>query len=270
MAKEVQEVENEGFKDIPLIQSKLSEVNELIKPYQLAYVSPTEDCVPLERNAHYMDKDVLDKLTANVSEDGFLSQLPFGMKRESDGKYLILSGNHRLKASIKAHLEYILILYIDEVDKDTQIAYQLSHNSLIGKDDKQMLQEIYNEISSIEKKEFSGLNGINFIDIKKINPPAIGDGDIELTEMKFQFIESKSNSIRNVLSTLEEMDIDENTTIVVGSFEAFIKVMQEVKKVYDIKSRSIAFSKMVDICSAYIESYKADVEEQQRLAEESE
>lgn len=267
MAKEQQKVKG-GVRDINLIRQKLDDVNTLIAPYKLAYVSPTEECVPLEFNAHYMDKDVLDKLTSNVAHDGFLSQLPFGMKRNDDGKYLILSGNHRLKAAIKAKLEYILILYIDECDKDTQIGYQLSHNSLVGKDDMQMLKELYNKINSMEAREFSGLNGLNFVDVNKISMPAIGEGDIELTEMKFQFVESKSNSIKNTLDALEKMGIDENSTIVVGSFESYIKVLQEVKKTYDIKSKSVAFSRMIDICQAYLDALKEQQEEKQKKIED--
>lgn len=57
MDKKVQEI-----KDVHFIQEKLDEVNKLIAPYQLAYVSPTEDCVPLEKNAHYMEKQTLDRL----------------------------------------------------------------------------------------------------------------------------------------------------------------------------------------------------------------
>lgn len=254
---------NGEIKDISLIRQKLDDVNALIAPYKLAYVSPTENCVSLTFNAHYMEKGVFDKLTANVAHDGFLSQLPFGMKQEADGKYLILSGNHRLKAAIKAGLEYILILYIDECDKDTQLGYQLSHNSLVGKDDIQMLKELYDQIETMEAREFSGLNGLNFVDVNKISLPAIGEGDIELTEMKFQFIESKSNSIKNTLDALEKMGLDEHSTIVVGSFEAYIKVLQEVKKTYDIKSKSVAFSKMIDICQAYLEALKEQEDEEQ-------
>lgn len=247
MAKEVQAVN----KDINLIQEKLDEINDLITPYKLAYVSPTQDCVPLEKNAHYMEKQTLDRLTENIAEDGFLSQLPFAMKR-SDGKYLILSGNHRLKASIKAKLEYILILYIDEVNKDKQIAYTLSHNALVGKDDIQMLKEIYDEMQSIEAREFSGLNGIKFIDTDKIPTVSINDGDIELTEIKFMFVESRSNDVKSVLSELEKQKISEDCGIVIGSFEAFIKVVTEVKKKFDIKSNTVAFSRMIDICKEYL------------------
>lgn len=238
MDKKVQEI-----KDVHFIQEKLDEVNKLIAPYQLAYVSPTEDCVPLEKNAHYMEKQTLDRLTANVAEDGFLSQLPFAMKRH-DGKYLILSGNHRLKASIKAKLE--------EVDKDKQIAYTLSHNALVGKDDMQMLKEIYSEMRSIESREYSGLNGIKFMDTDKIPTVSINDGDIELTEMKFLFTESRSNNIKDVLAELEKQELSEDCSIVIGSYEAFIKVATEVKKKYNIKSNTVAFARMIDICDTYL------------------
>lgn len=250
MAKKIQEI-----KDVHIIQEKLYEVNNLIAPYKLAYVSPVNDCVPLEKNCHYMEKGTLDKLTANVAEDGFLSQLPFAMKR-SDGKYLILSGNHRLKASIKASLEYILILYIDEVDKDKQIAYQLSHNSLIGKDDAQMLKEIYEEMRSIEAREFSGLNGVQFIDASKIPTTSINDGDIELTEMKFLFTESRSNDVKGVLAELEKQKLSEDCSIVVGSYEEFIKVVKEVKKAHNIKSNTVAFARMIDICKVHLQEIK--------------
>ena len=242
MEKKIREV-----KDVSLIREKLEDINRLIEPYQLAYVSPVEDCVQLERNAHYMDKQTLDRLTANVAEDGFLSQLPFAMKR-SDGKYLVLSGNHRLKASIKAGLEYILILYINEVDRDKQIAYTLSHNALVGKDDMQMLKEIYSEMRSIEAREFSGLNGLDFIDVDGVKQVSINDGDIELTELRFLFVESRSNNVKRVLEELERADIDEDSSIVVGSFESFVRVLTEVKKKYNIKNQTIAFSKMIDIC----------------------
>ena len=170
------------------IRAKLDDINNLIKPYQLAYVHVLNDCVPLEKNAHYMAKEIQDRLTENIKQDGFLSQLPFAMKRAEDGKFLILSGNHRLKSAIKAGLEYILVLYVDEISKDRQIGYALSHNALVGKDDLQMLKEIYNEIQSIESREFTGLNGLKFIDIEKVPTTSINDGDIELTEMKFLFI----------------------------------------------------------------------------------
>lgn len=249
MDKEVQEELKTG--KIDDIRERLAGINKLISPYKLAYVSPLNECVPLEKNAHYMDKVTLDKLVHNVAEDGFLSQLPFGML-QSDGKYLILSGNHRLKAAIKAKLEYILILYVDEVPKEKQIAYQLSHNALVGKDDLKMLKEIFEEMRTIEAKEYSGLNDIDFIDLEQVKTTQINDEDIEFTEMKFLFIQSRANEVKGVLDALAKYKIDEKTSLIFGDFEAFIKAVTEIEKKFDIKSMTVAFSKMIDICQEHL------------------
>lgn len=244
------------------IRAKLDDINNLIKPYQLAYVHVLNDCVPLEKNAHYMSKEIQDRLTENIKQDGFLSQLPFAMKRAEDGKFLILSGNHRLKSAIKAGLEYILVLYVDEISKDRQIGYTLSHNALVGKDDLQMLKEIYNEIQSIESREFTGLNGLKFIDIEKVPTTSINDGDIELTEMKFLFIESRKHDVEGVLKELEKHNLTETSALIYGSFEEYIKVATAIKKAYDIKSNTVAFSKMVEICKEHL-AQKAEEEKEE-------
>lgn len=244
------------------IRAKLDDINNLIKPYQLAYVHVLNDCVPLEKNAHYMAKEIQDRLTENIKQDGFLSQLPFAMKRSEDGKFLILSGNHRLKSAIKAGLEYILVLYVDEISKDRQIGYTLSHNALVGKDDLQMLKEIYNEIQSIESREFTGLNGLKFIDIEKVPTTSINDGDIELTEMKFLFIESRKHDVEGVLKELEKHNLTETSALIYGSFEEYIKVATAIKKAYDIKSNTVAFSKMVEICKEHL-AQKAEEEKEE-------
>lgn len=243
------------MKDKQLINERLEDVNGLIAPYKLAYISPSEDCVLLEKNAHYMDKNIFDRLVANVSADGFLSQLPFCMLRE-DGKYLVLSGNHRVKAAVKAGLADILVLYIDQTDKDTQLAYQLSHNALVGKDDVQMLKEIFSEIESLEKKEFAGYNDLQFSDISKISLPCIGDGAITLTELRLQFVEFKKAAIEEVLTALDKATISENSRIIMCPFDVFIKVFTEIKRRYGIKNKSAAFAKMIDICTERLEAEK--------------
>lgn len=237
------------------IQARLSEVNILMKPtgYQLAYISPTKDCVPLEKNAHYMEKPTLDKLVSNIAEDGFLSQLPFMMKRP-DGKFLVLSGNHRVKAAIKAKLPYVLTLFVEDISKDKQLAYQLSHNALVGRDDVKMLKELFEQIESLDQKEFSGLNSMDFMDVDGISVSQINDGDIELTEMKFLFVESRAGDVSRLLAELEKQQLDENSAIVYGDFEEFIKTMTAIKAKFGIKSNTIAFGRMIDICSQYITS----------------
>ena len=111
---------------------------------------------------------------------------------------------------------------------------------------------------TIEAREFSGLNGIQFIDTDKIPTVSINDGDIELTEMKFLFTESRSNDVKAVLAELEKQKISANSSIVVGSYEEFIKVATEVKKKFNIKSNTVAFARMIDICKAFLLELKEE------------
>lgn len=61
----------------------------------------------LKVNARYMKQDEFNKLVANIKRDGCLTQLPFCCKDADENKWLVLSGNHRVKAAIEAGLEEI-------------------------------------------------------------------------------------------------------------------------------------------------------------------
>lgn len=236
------------------IDKKLSEINGLIDPYKLAYVSPEKNCKLLDRNSHYMDKDIFEKLVNNVAKDGFLSQLPFGMYQESTGKYLILSGNQRVKSAIKANLEYILILYMDELPEDKQIAYQLSHNAIIGKDDTYMVKELFEKLNTIDAKEFSGFNDFDFPDFKAENLPTINEKDIELHEIRFYFTEIRAVQMDKLFAKLENKDIKyEESRFINMPYKEFIKVLTEFKKHKKIKSNTVAFIKMVKMIEEIIE-----------------
>lgn len=58
----------------------------------------------LERNARFMRQETYARLVDNVRRDGRLTSVPFAI-REPDGRYLVLSGNHRTMAAIDAGLE---------------------------------------------------------------------------------------------------------------------------------------------------------------------
>jgi hypothetical protein len=250
---------------VELVRGKLEDINLLITPYKLAYVSPKDDCVLLERNAHFMDKEKFDRLTENIQKDGFLSQLPFGLKMEN-GKYKILSGNHRIKAALKAKLDYVLIMYVENLTRDEELGYQLSHNTLVGKDDMQMLKDLFNEIEGLAQKEFTGLNDLMFLDYQTISLPSISEDDIKLHEIKFVFTQFKAERIREVLEALDKRKMDENSAFCFVNFVDFIRIMTEVKKRTNIKNNTIAFIKMLEICEQKIK----EIDEQESNGESEE
>ncbi|CAB5540108.1 ParB-like nuclease domain [Citrobacter werkmanii] len=111
----------------------------------------------LEKNAHYMDPDEFTRLVNNIKNDGVLTSLPVVYR----GK--VLSGNHRTQAAIKAGLEEAdVIEIVSELSEDEQKAIQLSHNAIKGKDDSNILRELYDSINSLDLKLYSGLTDDDF------------------------------------------------------------------------------------------------------------
>lgn len=239
-----------------LIAEKLGEVNRLIAPYQLAWVDPKTDCVLLEKNARYMTKAQMETLAQNISQDGFLSQLPFAVRQE-DGRYRILSGNHRIKGAVKANQNRVLLLYGDEKDysPERQTAVQLSHNAIVGQDDLTLLKELYSDIQDVVLKAYTGIDEKELFAYKPFEIKAISEEDIEMTAVTFTFSETAWEHIGRVLERLDNQKLDPDySAFVLGSVDEFIRTLTEIKKRLNIKSRSVAFAKMCEICNEWLKA----------------
>ena len=116
------------------------------------------DIQPTPVNANSMSKPMFNRLKENIRKSGLSSAI--ACVKRPDGPYEIISGNHRYKAVRELGYTTINILYADEADlsKDEIIALQLSHNSVTGNDDKGILKRLFDEISSIEFKEFASIS----------------------------------------------------------------------------------------------------------------
>ena len=84
-----------------------------------------------EMNANEMTGEDFAALCDNIGKSG-LSSVPCCYKKQ-DGRFVMISGHHRLRACKKLRYSKIGILYCDEdeLTKDEIIAIQLSHNSLM-------------------------------------------------------------------------------------------------------------------------------------------
>lgn len=123
----------------------------------LAVMDP-KDISLLKKNARILKKDVFQQLTANIGRDKRLSSVPL-CHRLSDGRVEVLSGNHRVQASVEAGIERILVMIIEEdLTRSQAVAIQLSHNALVGEDDPALLAELWAEIEDIAAKTYAGLS----------------------------------------------------------------------------------------------------------------
>ena len=243
------------LEDSQLINVKLGEINKIIYPYQLAWISPDNECELLNHNARYMTKEQLGRLTENVKGDGFLSQLPFCIKMSS-GKFKVISGNHRVKSAIKAGLDKILVLFGTEEDFDEQrqLALQLSHNAISGQDDISILQELYASLKDLGLKAYTGIDEKELFKYKSMDFSGISEQDIALNPVNLMFCDVNKDYTEKIFEMLNEKGLDpEKDYLVVGSIERFVEIMTRCKKHLNIKNRSVAVLAMCRICEAWLE-----------------
>ena len=125
-------------------------VYDLGKGLKLAKVGIEE---PREQdlNARVMDTEMFNRLAQNIKDDGRLESLPF-CAITAKGIELI-SGHHRLRAARKAGMKEIYVLVDDTNIRTSALrSKQLSHNSLSGTDNEQMLKEIYTLIDDAQDR----------------------------------------------------------------------------------------------------------------------
>ena len=237
---------------------KLKEVNKIIQPYKIWMIDPNE-AILLSKNARHMSKRKMLALTENIRQDGFLSQLPFAIRR-NDGKFEIISGNHRVKACIAAGLESIPVLFGEESDfsKDRRVAIQISHNSIFGDDDLQILKELYSELDSVDYKRYSCIDEEELFKNEPLEMVQIRADDFEMTPIQFVFCDSKIEKIEETLEKLEKMAMTKKTYKVIGEVNDFLEVFTKWSTRNNVRSRSVAFALMCDLCEEWMEKNNAN------------
>lgn len=210
-----------------------------------------------DMNANEMTGEDFAALCDNIDKSG-LSSAPCCYKK-NNGKFVMISGHHRLRACKKLHYKSIGILYCNEEDlsKDEIIAIQLSHNSLHGQDNRSILKKMFEQIQSIDFKNFAHIN------IEEIKPISVEGVDICALKEDFVFT---IILYPNSFSHLDELfgDIREHAkksdTVILANQEEnemlFLKIQQEISKEYNIKSSRMCFARMLELASERLRQIK--------------
>jgi len=242
-----------------LVPETLQQINnELNKytDYKLDIVDPRE-IVLSKKNARYMDDKTFKILVSNIKNDKNLSSVPFCYK--DNDKYYVLSGNHRIKASINANVEKILILYDERNEKKSKrTARQLSHNAITGNDDLTILKELFDSISDISDKEYAGLNDELVKQLEKIQFNVIKEPPVKFEAITLLFLPEEVDKIDKWLE--EYSGIYKNDNIYLNRLEdynTFKNTVIRSKKLNNIKNNALALIKALeDANSIYIERIK--------------
>ena len=183
----------------------------------------------LKLNARYMRHEEYQRLVANIKRDGQLTSAPFACK---DGdKYLVLSGNHRTQAAIAASL------------KSMKTSIQLSHNSLVGKDDPYILKELYDKILDLSWKEYSGLDNKTLEMLDKMTAQSLSEADLQYLTLSVVFLPDELESAQNIIKDAIESTKTADATWLTkrSQYDDWLDAQESVQSSYKIKNVAVAF-----------------------------
>ncbi len=204
----------------------------------------------LEVNANEMSAEDFAQLTDNIAKSG-LSSVPTCIKKNT-GRYLMISGNHRLKACKKLHYKVLGILYCEEdkISQDEAIAIELSHNSLHGEANVSILKKLFESIQSVDFKKFAHVN------IDEIKPVSTDGIDITAIQENFVFTvilyPNSYDSLDSLFGDIREQARKSDALILAteeDNEKSLLRLQQEIGKEFNIKSPSITFAKMLELAN---------------------
>lgn len=204
----------------------------------------------VDKNAHFMEQSTFRRLVENIKRDGQLSSVPFCVKH-NDGKYTVISGNHRIQAAQMAGIVNTPVMVVDEDDitHDEMRAIQLSHNSIVGQDDAELLKELLDEITDVALKEYAHisnevLDAVNDIDYTIEMP------NNEIVPVTLMFIDSSKIEFDKLMDELEnysEREIESMHIMDISTLQQLNDITAKVGQRYKIKSQALSICKMIEI-----------------------
>jgi hypothetical protein len=206
-----------------------------------------------------MNKEMFERLTANIQKENRLESLPFcALKGDT---IELISGHHRTRALREAGImELHIIIDTTDLPRDAIKAKQLAHNSIQGEDDEQVLKQIYTQIESADYKLEAYMNEEFDINVEKVQ---IDDININ-TDYKtilVAFLDTQKALFEEVadeiISDYEGVYLAEKEVM-----EEFVNVLERTQKDYDIRSMGTVFTKMAEM----VKEYLGEEVEEERIA----
>jgi len=212
----------------------------------------------LELNARYMRHEEFMRLVDNVKKDGRLTSVPFCCLEE-DGKYLVLSGNHRVQAAISAGLTSIEVMVTDDkLTKQQKLAIQLSHNQIAGQDDPEILKQIYEEITDIDMKLYTGLDDKTLELIEKASASSFSEAGLEYQSVTLTFLPDELEAAKKVFDSIDtKKGKNEKWFARHKEYDRWMDDMETAGSSYGVKNVATA----LDIILSVFERHQEDLSE---------
>lgn len=226
---------------------------------RLMVVKP-ESLTLLKDNARFFKRETFRQLRDNISSDKRLSSVPL-CYRYPDGKLEVLSGNHRVQASLEAGIPLILVLVItEELEKSRRIAIQLSHNALVGEDDQSILANLWAQIENTRDQLYSGLDSEVVKDLKDVELVNFTTPNIPAHMVTFMFTDGEKEQLSEILDLLAGAAKKSSLVCLFKGtqYEAFVQLVADMKDFENIRDSSLAMVRLLEICTEYLDARKEE------------
>ena len=220
---------------------------------RLMVVKP-ESLTLLKDNARFFKRETFRQLRDNIAADKRLSSVPL-CYRYPDGKLEVLSGNHRVQASIEAGIPLIMVLVItEELEKSKRIAIQLSHNALVGEDDQSILANLWAQIENTRDQLYSGLDSEAVQALGEVELVNFSTPQVPTHMVTFMFTDGEKEHLSEILELLKQQAKKSGTVYICPSseYEPFLQLLSDTKNAENIRDTSLAMVRLLEVCNDWL------------------
>ncbi len=207
----------------------------------------------LTQNARYMRHEVYAQLVANVKRDGRLTSVPFAFLE--DGKYTVLSGNHRVRAAIDAGLSSIECMVTDQpLSRSQQVAIQLSHNSLAGEDNLSVLKQLYDEIEDVDLRAYAGLDDKTLELLDQVSVPAMSEASLAFQVIPLVFLPPEVEQARAAFEEARKLVRDDEVWLArFEDYDAFLDGLAAAGSAYAVSNVATGLAVVLGVFERHME-----------------
>jgi hypothetical protein len=216
---------------------------------------------PQAINARYMPKDQFDALVNNIREDGVLTSTPLLYQPGGEGDIEIISGHHRTMAVMEAlgeDAEYDAMVILDAQSRDAIIARQLSHNSISGVDDPATLKRLWEEIESVDMKQYAALDDRTLKLLAQVDLTGLSELNLDFQTITLVFLPHEQNRAEQALKEAHRIAGASGHWLAgIDQYDPTLDALATVHQAWGVGNVATALQIVLDVFEANLEATQA-------------
>lgn len=219
-----------------------------------------ESLTLLEENARFMPHDKFQKLVRQIESDGVLQQWPFVWYDAENDRRVVLSGNHRVKASVEAGLKHIDWTECDEpLTFDERRRIQLSHNAIVGEDDPEILRRLYESIGDVEERLRTGLDDNMLGLLPSASTESLSEVNLDFTTLSIVFLPEEYERARAALDEAMKMVKSDETWIARDDqYQSTLDALEDGRESAHVMNAATGIDILLDVWDRHREDLRAN------------